>query len=146
MTTRTLSRPNEKMLSSFDDFFKPWNEWFEEGMLDRVLKVPAVNITLHNNEYLVALAAPGLKKEDFKIEIEGNMLKISNEQEQKKEEKDKTYTRMEYSYSAFSRSFTLPDEIISDKIVAKYEDGILNITLPRRMDSKSTLSKKITVK
>lgn len=146
MTTQTLSRANERMPSSFDDFFKPWNKWFEEGMLGRVMKMPAVNIVKHKGEYLVELAAPGLKKEDFKIIVEGNMLKISNEQEHKKEEKEKNFTRQEYSYSSFSRSFTLPDEIISDKIDAKYEDGILKISLPRLADTKNASTKKITVK
>jgi HSP20 family protein len=71
----------------------------------------------------VSLAAPGMKKEDFKIDVDGNMLTISSEKEETKEEKEKKFTRKEYNYSSFSRSFTLPDEVNKEKIDAKYEDG-----------------------
>ena len=75
------------------------------------------------------------------------MLTISSEKEEKKEEKDEKYTRKEYSYSSFSRSFTLPEDVKQDAIDAKYEDGILNLRLPRREDAKrTTASKRIAVK
>ena len=62
------------MPSVFDDFFKPWNEWLDNGgSLGRVMKVPAVNITEQKNDYLVSLAAPGLRKEDFKIDVDGSL-------------------------------------------------------------------------
>lgn len=128
-------------------FFKPWNEWFDGGnMFERTLKVPAVNITEHKDEFRVSLAAPGLKKEDFHIDVDGNILTISSEKEENKEEKDKTFTRKEYSYSSFSRSFTLPDEINKEKIDAKYEDGVLKISLPRKEETKKLTAKSIAVK
>ena len=112
MGTQALSRLSERMPSVFDDFFKPWNEWFDNGgLLGRVMNVPAVNITEQKDAYLVSVAAPGLKKADFNIDVEGNMLTISCEKEETKEEKDKKFNRREYSYSSFSRSFTLPDEV-----------------------------------
>ena len=83
--------------------------------LARAMNVPAVNITEQKNDYLVSLAAPGMKKDDFKIDVDGNMLTISSEKEENKEEKDKKFTRKEYSYSSFSRSFTLPDEVNQGK-------------------------------
>ena len=93
------------------------------------------------------MAAPGMKKEDFKINVDGNMLTISSEKEEKKEEKDEKYTRKEYSYSSFSRSFTLPEDVKQDALDAKYEDGVLNLRLPRREDAKkATASKRIAVK
>jgi len=147
MGTQALSKVNERMPSVFDDFFKPWNEWFDNGgLLSRAMNVPAVNITEQKNDYLVSLAAPGLRKEDFKIDVDGNMLTISSEKEETKEEKDKKFTRKEYNYSSFSRSFTLPEEINKEKIEAKYEDGVLKISLPRREEAKKPAAKNIAVK
>jgi HSP20 family protein len=147
MGTQALSKVSERMPSVFDDFFKPWNEWFDNGgLLSRAMNVPAVNITEQKNDYLVSLAAPGLKKEDFKIDVDGNMLTISSEKEETKEEKDKKFTRKEYNYSSFSRSFTLPEEINKEKIEAKYEDGVLKISLPRREEAKKPAAKNIAVK
>ena len=147
MGTRALAKLSERMPSVFDDFFKPWNEWFDNsGLPGRAMNVPAVNITEQKDAYLVSLAAPGLKKEDFKIDMEGNMLTISSEKEENKEEKDKRFTRKEYSYSSFSRSFTLPDEVNKDKIDANYADGVLKITLPRNEHEKKPSAKQIAVK
>jgi HSP20 family protein len=145
MSTQTLAKVNERMPSVFDDFFKPWNEWFDGGLLGRTLNVPAVNIVEHKDEYLVSLAVPGMKKDDFKIDVDGNMLTISSEKEENKEEKEKKFTRKEYSYSSFSRSFTLPEEINKEKIDAKYEDGVLKIALPRKEEVKKNV-KHISIK
>ena len=147
MSTRALTKSTLSP-SLFDEFFKPWNEWFDDsGLINRMNKMPSVNITENSNHYNVSLAVPGLKKEDFKIDIDGNMLTISSEKEEKKEEKDEKYTRKEYSYSSFSRSFTLPQDVKQDAIDAKYEDGILNLRLPRKEDAKrTTASKRIAVK
>ena len=79
MSTRALTK-STLLPSVFDEFFKPWNEWFDDSnLINRINKVPSVNITENGNHYNVALAAPGLKKEDFKIDIDGNMLTISSE-------------------------------------------------------------------
>lgn len=147
MSTLTLSKASERIPSVFDDFFRSWNECFNDGsILLNPVNMPAVNITEDGKEYKVELAAPGLKKEDFKIDIDGNMLTISSEKEVNKEEKDKEFTRKEYSYSSFSRSFTLPDEIKKDKIGAKYEDGVLKISLPRKEEAKKLSATHIAVK
>jgi len=146
MSNQELAKLSETMPSLFDDFFKPWNEWFEGGLSMRTVKVPSVNITEQKNEYLVSLAAPGLKKENFKINVDGNMLTISSEKEENKEEKDKKFTRKEYSYSSFSRCFTLPEEINQAKIEAKYEDGVLKISLPRKKGVNKAAAKQIVVK
>lgn len=147
MGTQVLARSTERMPSVFDEFFKPWNEWFDNGNLwNRTMSVPAVNITEQKDAYLVSLAAPGLKKEDFTIDVDGSMLTISSRKEEHKEEKDKKFTRKEYSYSSFSRSFTLPEEINREKIEAKYEDGILKISLPRFEAAKKPSAKHIAVK
>ena len=147
MSTRALTK-SATVPSLFDDFFKPWNEWFDDTrFFNRVATIPSVNITENSNHYNVALAAPGLKKDDFKIDVDGNMLTISSEKEEKKEEKDERYTRKEYSFSSFSRSFTLPEDVKEEAIEANYENGVLNLKLPRKENGKkTTASKRIAVK
>jgi HSP20 family protein len=147
MGTQALAKATERMPSVFDDFFKPWNEWFDNGgFTGRTMNVPAVNITEHKDEYMVSLAVPGMKKDDFKIDVDGNMLTISSEKVESKEEKDKKFTRKEYNYASFSRTFTLPEEINKEKIEAMYEDGVLKISLPRKEEAKKLSAKHIAVK
>ena len=145
MGTQALAKVSERMPSVFDDFFKPWNEWFDGGLWGKTMNIPAVNIKEHKDGFIVSLAAPGLKKEDFKIDVDGNMLTISSEKEETKDEKDTRFTRKEYNYSSFSRSFTLPEEINKEKIVAKYENGLLKLSLPRKEEAKKTIAKHISV-
>ncbi len=148
MPTGTLARRTFTP-TLFDDFFKPLNEWFGNGgtTWERALTVPAVNIDEDDDKFNVTLAAPGMKKSDFTIDLEGNMLIISCEKEENKEEQEKRYTRKEYSYSSFNRSFTLPMEVNKEKIQAKYEDGILHLMLPKNEEAKKKLiSKHISVK
>ena len=147
MATSALAKLTERVPSVFDDFFKPWNEWFDGGLSSRVMSIPAVNITEQKDDYQVSLAAPGLKKDDFHIDIDGNLLTISSEREENKEDKEGRSTRREYSYSSFERSFTLPDEVNKEKIEAQYEDGLLKLVLPKKEEAKkSAISKHITVK
>ena len=147
MKTQALAKVSERMPSVFDDFLKPWNDWYDVGLQGRVMNIPAVNITEQKDDYLVSLAAPGLKKDDFNIDVDGNMLTISSEKEEKKEEKEERYTRKEYSYSSFERCFTLPDEVNNDKIEARYEDGLLKIVLPKKEEAKKmAINKHIAIK
>ena len=149
MGTLTLNKAMERMPFVFDDYFKPWNEWFDNGnsnIWGTAMNIPAVNITEHKDAYEVSLAVPGMKKDDFKIDVAGNMLTISSEKEETKEEEDKKFTRKEYNYSSFSRSFTLPEEINREKINAKYDNGILKISLPRKEEAKKPAAKHIAVK
>jgi len=148
MGTLAVTKATEKFPSVFDDFFRPWNELITNGGSgwNRLMNMPAVNITENQNDFLVSLAAPGLNKDDFKIDVDGNMLTISSEKEENKEEKDKKYTRKEYSYSSFSRTFTIPEDVNRDKIEAKYEDGVLKLMLPRKEEAKKLSAKHIAVK
>jgi HSP20 family protein len=148
MTFNALTRKTERLPSIFDDFFKPWNEIFKtnEGW-GRMMTVPGVNVSENKDHYNLSLAVPGLKKDDFKIDVEGNILSISSEKEESKEEKDAQFTRREYSYSSFSRSFTLPDDVNKEKIDAAYEDGVLKLTLSKKEEAKKLASSKhISVK
>jgi len=138
MATNALMKPG-LFPSVFDDFFKPWNEWFDSGRpMSRTMTVPAVNVTETEQNYNVSVAAPGMKKEDFKIDLEGNMLTISSEKEEEKEEKEGKYNRKEYNYSSFSRSFTLPEDVNREQIQAKYENGVLKLSLPKREETKKS--------
>ena len=147
MSSLKLYRP-EKVPSLFNDFFTPWNEWFDDrsSLYNRLLTMPPVNIVENKNEYIVSMSIPGFKKEDFKIDTEGNMLTIRSEKEESEEEKEMKFTRKEYTYSSFSRSFTMPEEINREKIEAKYENGILKLFLPRKEETKKISAKQIAVK
>ena len=117
--------------SVWEDFFK--NDLFDiPAMASRGATVPAVNINETDKEYELELAAPGLKKSDFKVNIDRNVLTVSTEKKEEKEEKEKNFTRKEFSYHAFSRSFTLPESINQEKIDAKYTDGVLKLVLPKK--------------
>jgi HSP20 family protein len=147
MNKHALTTTTERFPALFDDFFKPWNEWFDnDNRFWATVRIPSVNITENKDEYNVSLAVPGMKKEDFKIDVNGNMLTISCEKDETKEEKDKKYTRKEYSYSSFSRTFTLPEEVNREKIDARYEDGLLKLSLPRKEEAKKFAAKQIAVK
>jgi HSP20 family protein len=149
MSTRTLTRNGGETLPVlFDDFFRPWNEWFDtSGLMGKTLNVPAVNIKDNRDDFIVSMAVPGMRKDDFRIDVEGSMLTISCEKEEKKEEKETKFTRKEYNYSSFSRSFTLPDEVNREKIDAHYEDGVLKLSLPKKEEAKKlTTNKHIAVK
>lgn len=146
MKNQALTPFNEKIPAVFEDLFKPWNDLFDGRFLKREMNVPAVNIAEHKDHYLLSLSAPGLNKADFKIAVDGDLLTISSEKEENKEEKEGKYTRKEYNYSSFSRSFTLPEGTDQDKVTASYEDGVLKINVPRNGHVKSPSAKQIAVK
>jgi len=99
--------------------------------------VPSVNIKETNEAYEVEVAAPGFEKNDFKLAVDHDLLTISSEKKTENEEKDgEKYTRKEFSYQSFSRSFTLPTIADSEKINAKYDNGILNVTIPKKEEAK----------
>jgi HSP20 family protein len=129
--------------SLLEDTFNPLSQWFDDSnLVRRIAHVPAVNIKEHNDNYVVAVAAPGLKKEDFKIDLENNLLTVSSEKEEEKEEKEARFSRREYSYTSFSRSFSLPDDVKQDAIAARYENGELRITLPKKEGAKKAAAAK----
>ena len=113
---------------------------------DRIVsRVPAVNIAENDNEYYIELAAPGLKKDDFKINIDKNILTISVEKKTESTVEDKRYNRREYGYSSFVRSFTLPEGADQNKIDAAYNDGVLEIIVGKREEAKN-LTREISIK
>lgn len=145
MSLKTLMKANDLFPASLNDLFKPWNEWFDDANWNKPMLSPAVNISENDKEYNMTVAAPGLKKDDFRIDVEDNMLTVSAQQQENKEEKDKTYTRKEYSYSSFSRSFNLPEEVNKEQIEASYTDGVLTVCLPKKESTIKTNTKSIKV-
>lgn len=142
----TLVRSNSNNLPSLiENFFsRDMNDFFNATM-PGVSNVPAVNVVEHQDGFRIEVAAPGLKKEDFKLNLNHNNLTISAYQETKSGEKESTngtdgkeekYTRREFSYSSFQRTFTLPTSVNADDIQASYTDGVLKIELPKREEAK----------
>jgi HSP20 family protein len=107
--------------------------------------LPAVNILEGKEDYRIEVAAPGLKKSDFHLDIENNLLKISAESHQDNTNKEEKYTRREFSYNTFQRAFTLPQLVETDKITAKYEDGILKIHIPKKEEAKEKPARTIKI-
>jgi HSP20 family protein len=99
--------------------------------------LPPVNIVDKAGEFDVEIAVPGMKKDDFHVTCENGYLTIRAEREEKKEEKEKNYTRREYNYSSFERSFSLPETVKADQVKAKYEDGVLKISIPKKEEAKA---------
>ena len=107
------------------------------------LFVPKVDIIENEKAYELHVAAPGLSKEDFNIELNDNLLTVSGERKFSNEKKDKNYHSIETQYGEFSRSFTLPENVDTEKINAKYNSGILELTIPK--DEKKALKSTIKV-
>lgn len=125
-----------------DRFFSP-ARWLGNPLEDFF---PAVNIKEGNQHFNIELAVPGFAKEDFKIDMDGDVLNISATKQSETEKKDEKYTRKEYSYNSFSRSFTLPSNANGEKIEAKYENGILKLEVPKKVVPENPARKEITIK
>jgi len=148
-------KPTTGLSSLFSDWLRPDTlfdrDFFdvEPGLLPVRLgvNVPSVNIKETAKEFTLEVAAPGLERKDFNIEVDQGNLKISAEKEEKKEEKkgENGYSRKEYSYNSFMRSFTLPENVKDGEIDAKYENGILVIHIPKAKETPTKAVKKIAV-
>lgn len=108
---------------------------------DDTLVIPDVNLVENDNGYRIELATPGLDRKDIKVEVDNGVLTLSAE----KKEETRNYRRREFSYNSFCRSFSLPEDVLSDKIDAKYENGILSVTLPKQEVSRQKARKEIKV-
>lgn len=110
------------------------------------LSMPAVNVSEMDSEFRIDVAAPGFDKEDFNINVENNVLTISSEKQIEEENKDQeTVNRREFTYGAFQRSFNLPTSVDADKIKARYENGVLKITIPKKEEAKNKAPRRIDV-
>ncbi len=121
---RRLSAPFKGLLEDF----------FGSSLLnnDYASFVPGVNVSEYNNRYEIELSAPGFSKEDFKVELHKGVLTISGEYKKEEEKSDKTVYRREFNYGSFQRSFSVSDDINESAVDARYENGILKITMPKK--------------
>ncbi len=126
---------NRNYLSGlFNDFFD--DNWMRERFSNEYSNtVPAVNIAEEKDAFKIEVAAPGLNKKDFKIDVHNNLLTISSEAKHEVEDTKENYVRKEFSYSTFKRSFSLPDSIDSDKIKANQSEGILTVSIPKKPEA-----------
>lgn len=139
---RSLSKREEHkpaQRSMFTNFFSDIDRMFDDDMflmpmhLSRLgnSNLPAANIRETDKEYNIELAVPGMKRDDFNIEVDENMISISSEKEENINEEKENYKRREYNYSSFSRSFRLPEAVKAENIKAQYENGVLHIKVPK---------------
>lgn len=125
----------------FDHLFNDWTQ----GSAAKKL-VPAVNVKETDKDFRMEVAVPGFKKEDFKVEFEQDVLRISGEKKEEQENSVGTYTRREFSAESFMRTFRFPENTVdSEKIHAKYENGILNITVPKRDEAQAKPARTIEI-
>lgn len=128
-----------EMPALFNDFFTRdlWN-WGLNNSSTTNTTIPAVNVSEDSDNFYVEVAAPGMKKEDFSVEIEGNTLTIRSEKENQREQKEgERYSRKEFSYQSFQRVFELPAHVVdSEHIEAKYENGLLLLIVPKKEEAK----------
>jgi HSP20 family protein len=135
------------MPAFFNDHFTRdlWN-WGLTNNSTTNTTIPAVNIKETPEGFEVNVAAPGMKKDDFKVLLEGNMLTISSELSNERDEKDgDRYTRREFSYQSFQRSFQLPEVVDAEKIEARYENGLLHLSIPKKEEAKPRPPKMINI-
>jgi HSP20 family protein len=130
------------------------NNLFQDDWLDSTLgslrtgmsTLPAANLRETNEDYRIELAAPGMRKDDFKLELHREVLTISAKRENKHEHESESYTRQEFSYQEFQRSFSFPEgRINGDQVSAKYQDGVLEIIVPKRDEAKAKPARQITI-
>lgn len=133
----SLIKKNYSPLNVFSDLFE--DEWIPTKF-NKTEWMPAINVIENDQNFELEVAAPGFKKEDFTVAIENGLLTISGKTEKEAEEKEKNYTRKEFSSKSFSKSFSLPENVKEDAIAAKYEEGLLHLTLLKNKEV--TITKK----
>lgn len=142
----SLIRYSNQLPSLFDRLFEnDFFDWSNRNFSTTHTTLPAVNIRESNDEFHVELAAPGFDKSDFNIELHNDLLTISSEKKFEENSGEGDFTRREYSYQSFSRTFSLPNSIDSDKIAAHYDKGILKITIPKMEKSKPKPTRQINI-
>ena len=147
----TLIKRNEIGFPSFpalfDDLFsRELFNWGNSNFSSTGTTVPLVNIRENVDSFEVEMAAPGMEKKDFKITLEGNTLTISSQRESHENEKEEDYSRREFSYQSFVRSFLLPKDVVKlEEIAAKYNNGLLSLTIPKQEHAKEKGPKLIEI-
>lgn len=140
-----LIRFNQHPIQFLNEMMEDFDKNFYLRQSEAHMMRPAVNIRETEHSFLLELAAPGLKKEDFKVNLDNNVLTISAEVNREEETKNERFTRREFSYGQFSRSFSLPKAINLEEIKADYNYGILSVTLPKREEAKVAINREIAI-
>jgi HSP20 family protein len=145
--TMSLLKRKSNVPSLFSSFFESDPFFNTDWISSRYLasQVPSANISESNGEFQVELAVPGMNKDDFEVTCDNGLLTISAEKEEERKKEDKNYTRREYNYSSFSRSFTLPESVKSEEVRAKYENGVLKVMVPKTEAAKKQARKEIKI-
>jgi len=148
----TLIKRNGSLLNPFptvfDDFLnRDIFNWGSSNFSEANTTIPAVNIKETADNYEVEVAAPGMTKKDFKVQLDGNVLTITSEMSSQKEESEEVrYSTREFSYQSFSRTFNLQKDVVdTEKLVAKYEDGVLHLLIPKKENVKQKLPRLIEI-
>jgi HSP20 family protein len=142
------NRLTEQLPSIFDPYFdNEWNDadWTERELATNLTTLPAVNIKQSGEAFEIDVAAPGYAKSDIKIEINDDVLTVSSNKKLDEEKTEGEYTKREFSYQSFSRSFILPETADAEKISAFYESGILRIIIPKKEEAKVKPARKIDI-
>jgi HSP20 family protein len=134
-------------LEGFENFF---DTFFNNNLTDVIgsdnnISQPSVNVIETDDDYRIEVAAPGLGKEDFDVNIEDDSLIISAELKKEEAKSTDKYTRREFNYSSFKRSFNLPDTVNTENIAAAYDSGVLTLTLPKREEAKPLPARQIKI-
>jgi HSP20 family protein len=148
MTLMKRNNPEFPSIPSLLDnlWSRDWMDWSNLNFSNTNTTLPAVNVMENDNEFAIQLAAPGMGKDDFRINLDENVLTISSERKDQKEEKKDHFTRREFSYQSFQRSFTLPEfKVDREKVSARYIDGILHVTIPKREEAKPKPARQIEI-
>jgi len=141
-----LARINRNYVPAYwDDFFNGSFFSATGNHFNRNTK-PAVNVMEEDNAYMIEVAVPGMSRKDIRIDLEDNVLTISYEHRENKEEKKRTYMRREFSHASFKRSFELPETVDAEKIRARHDAGILSVELPKKEEVVSKAPKQIEIK
>ncbi len=141
-----LARINKSYVPAYwDDFF---NDNFFNHLNSRSSNEsrPAVNVSENDKEYFIEVAAPGIDRKSFHLEIENDLLTISSEKKENKEDQKKNFLRREFYYHSFKRSFQLPETIDQEQIKASFDAGILTLTLPKKAEVVQKVSRQIEIK
>jgi HSP20 family protein len=143
----TLVRYQNQFPSLFKSFFdNEFDQWSNSNYSDTNTTLPSINIKENNENFVVEVAAPGFEKSDFNIELNNEVLTISSDKQIQNEVKeDEKFTKREFSYQSFTRSFTLPELVEGDQITAKYDNGILGVTIPKKEEAKPKPIRQIKV-
>ncbi|HRG03835.1 MAG: Hsp20/alpha crystallin family protein [Paludibacteraceae bacterium] len=123
-------------------------DWTSKNYSRTNTTLPSVNVKESDNEFSIEVAAPGFDKTDFKIEVHNDVLTVSSEKQTENETKDESerYTKREFSYQSFSRSFSLPLTADGDKVEAVYDKGILTVSIPKKEEAKPKAPRAIEIK